>query len=92
MPETLGKIVLSYDVEDKQTQVKNALKELGYLDWWLRKSTNSRYSMPDTTVWHSSKRVSEAVNDLINVCEDLDVRVRTAFAVLEANEVAGYNA
>jgi hypothetical protein len=91
MAETIGKIVLTYDVSDKNEEVKDALKELGYSDAWQNLSTHKNYHMPDTTVWHASKEVSQVIKEIKEICDDLDVILKKAFATLTANEVAGYN-
>lgn len=90
MAETTGKIILCYDVNDKQTQVKEAMEMLGYFDWWNKNSTNTRYYLPDTTIWHPSTTVSEAIKDLRKVCADLEVTLEKAFSALTNDEVAGY--
>lgn len=91
MAETIGKIVLCYDVSDKHTKVKDALKELGYLENWQQLSTNTIYEMPDTTVWHKNKQVSQALRDITTVCNGLNVKLKKSFSVLIGNEATGYN-
>jgi predicted Rossmann fold nucleotide-binding protein DprA/Smf involved in DNA uptake len=91
MAETKGRVVLCYDVSDKNTQVKDALKELKYLDWWKKTSTNTIIEMPDTTVWHTAKTVSEAVKDLEDICKNLKVVPEKVTALLLANEAAGFS-
>ena len=91
MAETLGKIILCYDVSEKHKEVKDELKKLKYLDIYVRPSTNTTLKMPETTVWHSFKQVSIAISDIQKVCLDLNVTLINAFASLTDNEVEGYN-
>jgi len=91
MAETTGKIVLCYDVSDKHKQVKDALKELGYFESWKQLSTNTIYEMPDTTVWHESRQVSQALRDITAVCTGLGIKLKKSFSVLIGSEAAGYN-
>lgn len=91
MAETTGKIVLCYDVSDKHKQVKDALKELGYLESWKQLTTNTIYEMPDTTVWHEYKQVSQALKDITAVCASLSIKLKKSFSVLIRDEAAGYN-
>lgn len=91
MAETIGKVVLCYDVSDKNTEVKNALKEMGYSDVWLKLPINKLCDMPDTTVWHSTKTVSGATKDIQEVCNSLNVTLEKSFSALTRAEVDGYN-
>ena len=36
MAETIGKVVLCYDVDSRHNDVKDALKDLGYSDKWRK--------------------------------------------------------
>lgn len=91
MAETIGKIVLCYDVDSKHNQVKDAMKELGYFNIWKNLSTNTTYEMPDTTLWHERKQVSQATRDIQKVCTDLEVKLEKSFSALTGSEVNGYN-
>lgn len=91
MAETVGKIILSYDINGKWVEVKNALLEKGYSDVAMSLVTNKTYSMPDSTVWHMQKQVSQAINDLQKICLNLNVKLEKAAAVLMNEEVAYYN-
>jgi len=91
MAETIGKIVLCYDINSKHNQVKDSLKELGYSDRWKKISTNVTYDMPNTTVWHPTKTVSQATADIRRVCNNLGVVLERSFSALTGSEVDGYN-
>lgn len=91
MAETIGKVVLCYDVDNKHKQVKEELLKEGYLDYYFKPSTNTKQNMPETTVWHETKQVSIAIYDITKICYDLDVTLINAFASLSKDEVEGYN-
>lgn len=91
MAETTGKIILSYDITGKWSAVKKALLEKGYSDVAMSLVTNKTYSLPDTTVWHKQKQVSQAIDDIKKICLNLDVKLEKAAAVLINEEVAYYN-
>lgn len=82
---------MCYDASDKNAEVKKALKDLEYLDWWRKASTNTHITFPDTTVWHNSKTVTAAVKDTEGICENLEIVLEKVTALLLANEAAGYS-
>lgn len=88
MAETTGKILLSYDVNDKWEEVKSTLiHEYLYSDVALNILTNGLYSLPNTTLHHQNKQVSRAIEDIEDVCSRHEVILEKAVAVL-TSEVA----
>ena len=91
MPETIGKVLLSYDVNDKWEDVKSTLiHEYQYFDVSQDMPTFRVYSLPKTTLYHQSKQVSIAKKDIQDVCKKHKVILEKAIAVL-TSEVAYYN-
>lgn len=92
MAETTGKVLLSYDVNDKWEEVKSTLiHEYQYSDVALSMPTNKVYSLPNTTLRHQTKQVSRAIKDIQDVCTRHKVTLEKAIAVLVAEEVAYHN-
>ena len=86
MEQTVGAIVISYDVNRMHNEIKDGLKNLGYSDNWRYKGPT--YFMPNTTLWHKSKTSDAAIEDLKSVCRRLSVTLEKAVAVL-ASEFVG---
>lgn len=91
MAETTGKVLLSYDVNDKWEDIKSTLiHEYQYSDVALNMPTHKVYSLPNTTLHHQNKQVSRAIKDIEDVCTKHRVTLEKAVAVL-TSEVAYYN-
>ena len=87
MSTTIGTILLSYDVNKDHNAVKSTLKAKGYNETWNYGSGPS-YTLPNTTLWHSSKSSDQAIADIKNVCNTLRVTLEKAVAV-RATDFAG---
>lgn len=87
MGNTIGAIILSYDVNKDHTKVKDAMKLKGYSESWNYPGTKS-YSLPNTTLWHSAKSTDQAIADIKSVCLSLNVTLEKAIAV-RATEFVG---
>ena len=87
MGNTIGAVLISYDINRLHTDVKDRMKNLGYLENWYYPNQITYY-MPNTTLWHKSKTSDAALSDLENVCYQLGVTLDKAVAVL-AKEFAG---
>lgn len=91
MAETTGKVLLSYDINDKWDEVKSTLiHEYAYSEVAQSMATFRLYSLPNTTLFHQSKQVSEAIKDIQKVCLRHKVILEKAVAVL-TTEVAYHN-
>ena len=84
---TIGNVLISYDVSDKNPEVKAALKALNYYDYFTL-GTSKVYNLPNTTLWHKSKSSDQAMADMKKVCSDLRVTLERAVAV-KADEFVG---
>jgi hypothetical protein len=87
MGTTVGVVLISYDVNKSHTEVKDAMKVMGYFDNW-HIGNGPNYNLPNTTVWHKTKSTDQAIADINSVCTSLRVTLEKAIAVL-ANEFAG---
>lgn len=47
------KILITYDINLRHDDVKNALIEVGFRDYWVIKDGETQY-LPDTTLWHQN--------------------------------------
>ena len=88
MGTTVGNILLSYDLDKSHTQVKNTLIDLGYLEKFKNTNDPKIYVLPNTTLWHQSKSSNQAIIDLKNACNSLNVTLEKAVAI-KASEFVG---
>jgi len=89
MGTTIGNVLISYDIDKSHTQVKTALKDLGYLERFKNTNDTKTYNLPDTTLWHQKKSSNQAMIDLKSTCDILNVTLEKAIAV-KATEFVGY--
>jgi hypothetical protein len=68
--------VITYDVSDKQSEVKSAMLGLGYNDHWVYEG--AVYNLPDTTLWHQAVSREDALQHLLGVAAVLQVTVERA--------------
>ena len=75
--------LVTYDVSTGQTEVKDALKEISYLDYWVNDSVT--YTLPETTLWKKNARPSKVVQEIKSVLETLnkDIPLKKNKIVLE---------
>ena len=85
---SVGNVLISYDVESGHKQVKDAMKELGYEEYWRETTQSPVFQLPNTTLWHSNKSSNQAIADLKGVCTNLRVKLEKAVAV-RASEFVG---
>lgn len=88
MGTTIGNVLISYDVSDKNPEVKAALKVLGYSDSYTLGTAPKVYYLPNTTLWHKAKSSDQAMADMKRVCAELRVTLEKAVAV-KADEFVG---
>lgn len=73
-------ILLSYDVSDKQGEVKRTLKQLGYYSEFTFREVTIR--LPNTTVWKkNTSDVDQAITDIQNIASSLGIQLERAIAV-----------
>lgn len=71
--------LLTYDVGEKQKEVKNELLQKGYRKTWTLE--NRVCYLPDTTLWKESTSSSVAIADIKSVTAKLGVKLTRAVAV-----------
>jgi len=81
MGTTVGSILISYDVSDKNPEVKTALIALGYVKTWKNTGAPKVYTLPNTTLWHPSKSSNQGLIDMQSVCTRLKVTLEKAVSV-----------
>ncbi|GEN75168.1 hypothetical protein [Chryseobacterium hagamense] len=86
MGTTIGNLLISYDVDMKHSEVKNAMLTLNYYDGF--RQDGESYDLPNTTLCHQAKSSDQAMADIKKVCSDLKVTLEKAVAV-KAEEFAG---
>jgi hypothetical protein len=88
MGTVVGSILISYDVSDKNKEVKDALVALGYREFWKNRDNPKIYHLPNTTLWHESKNSNQGLADMQSVCTNLKVKLEKAVSV-KATEFVG---
>lgn len=86
MGTTVGNLLISYDVSDKNQEVKAALLALNYYDYFTQ--NNKNHKLPNTTLFHQAKSSDQAMADMKKVCVDLKVTLEKAVSV-KATEFVG---
>ncbi len=72
--------LLTYDLNNKHDEVKTAMKEKGYLDFWTVKGMI--YYLPNTTLWKNDISSAEtAIADISETANDFGVILERAVAV-----------
>lgn len=88
MGNTVGNILISYDVNKLHNSVKSAMEKMDYRDNFQYKGETKTYYLPNTILWHPKKTSNQAINDLKTVCRGLGVTLEKAVAVLASEFVA----
>lgn len=86
--ETIGNVLISYDIDKLHTQVKTEMKSLGYYDYFTLNNSTYIYDLPNTALWHQTKSSRDAINDLKRICNNLGAKLEKAVAV-RASEFEG---
>lgn len=70
----IKKVLLTYDINIKQTNVKNAMIEKGYSEEIYGFSSQITFTLPNTTLWKEWEelRPSTVLNDLKEVIDILN--------------------
>ncbi|MEC7784797.1 MAG: hypothetical protein VYB38_15395 [Bacteroidota bacterium] len=88
MGNTIGHILISYDINRSHTEVKRKLEEKGYLDHFKYQGASKTYYLPNTTLWHTKMSSSQALEDLKSVCQMYSVVLEKAVAVKASEFIA----
>lgn len=62
--------LITYDVSRRQPEVKQALKNLKYLDYWT--DNNTPYYLPNTTLWKKDIDQEDALREMKTVIARLN--------------------
>ena len=63
---------ITYDVSARQSDVKNGMTKLGYLDHWVPNSSNTTYYLPNTSLWKNSTELNTALTDIQRIIAGLN--------------------
>ena len=88
MSTKVGIVFISYDIDSKHVEVKNAMKNLSYHESWKNQNDPKSYVLPNTTLWHQSKSTDSAIADIKSICNRLSVKLEKTIAVI-ASDFAG---
>lgn len=78
-------IVIIYDLNEGQSEVKKALVANGYYDYWY--ANEKRYDLPQTTLWKKEITFEDANNDIKRVIENLN-KTRTGSKIVLERYIA----
>lgn len=77
----LGTVLISYDISNMHTEVKNQLLEMGYKDEWAI-NRGKLHQMPNTTLWKSNTCTNHAKSEFTEVCRIKGAEILNFVAVL----------
>lgn len=87
-------VLISYDVNGKQDEVKEELKKLNYMDRFRIDNQATLYYLPETTLWKSDTDTPTAKAEMVKVCDQLKVNlerfVATEFSKVSAIQGKSY--
>jgi hypothetical protein len=63
--------LITYDVSRRQSEVKKALKNLSYYDYWTD-NNNNYYYLPNTTLWKTNITLYDALTEVKTVVAKLN--------------------
>lgn len=86
MGNKIGVVLLSYDINIKHEEVKNALERIGYRNHY-RDISLKKCTLPSTTMIHLQKRTDDALNDLEDICKKLSVELKNCVATLSVQVI-----
>lgn len=72
-------ILINYEVDAKQTAMRDILKMKGYEETWRK--DNMEYQLPSTSLWKGNVTPSQAIEDLKKVARALNVELLGASAI-----------
>lgn len=80
-------VVITYNIKvdffDKNPEIKDEMKGLGYLDRFLAENSEKElivYYLPDTTLWKKDTTPLQAQNDLLIIAKSFKTKVERLFA------------
>lgn len=72
-------VVVSYDVSDKNPQMKQAMIDKGYFDSW--KEGEVVVNLPNTTMWKKDGTVGSGLQDMKDAARSLNIQLERAVAL-----------
>lgn len=69
-------ILISYDLNSKQGEMKSELIKLGYSDQWI--SEGVTYYLPNTTLWKAGSTLENGKTDMVKTAQKLNVVLERA--------------
>ena len=75
--------VVSYDVSDKNPEMKAEMQSKGYHDRWDETQDGKKVTinLPESTLWHKDKPVTQGLKDMQEAAKKLKIRLERAVAV-----------
>jgi len=80
-------IFITYDVNNKNTEIKEALIKKGYAETWIDNQGGS-HQLPSTTLWKSNTTTKQGFVDMKDVADSLNISLEKAIA-MEVNSWHG---
>ncbi|SHJ40392.1 hypothetical protein SAMN02745146_3051 [Hymenobacter daecheongensis DSM 21074] len=62
--------LITYDITIRHTEVKSAMKNKGYFDYWI--ANNQNYHLPNTSLWKKDTSQDTALADMQQVIQTLN--------------------
>jgi hypothetical protein len=78
-------VLISYDVNGKQDEVKESLKKIGYRDNFTYKNNDAINYLPETTLYKSNTDTSISKSEMLKVCSQLNVSLERFVATEFSN-------
>jgi hypothetical protein len=67
-------LVIVFDTSVREEEVKKEMIAIGYLNYWYTSNTNLKYELPHNTLWKSNIEMRDALNDIRNVINNINLR------------------
>lgn len=72
--------IITYDISDKHTEFKTEMKKLGYKDKIKGIKNCEWIFLPNTTLFHPAKELTESRDDAKMVCKNLNIELERFIA------------
>jgi len=83
-------VIITYDVSDKQQEMKDCLIKKGYFDSWQEGPENNRITvqLPYTTLWKKDGTLSQGLADMKACATSLQIKLLRALSINDAETQA----
>lgn len=75
----MSSILITFEVTEKQSELRNSLMKLGYLDRWF--FNNKTYLLPVSTLWKTDTTPEKSINEIRKITQELNIKLEHAIAV-----------